>query len=83
MKKKKDQYDKYDHLPVDVIRRALRGDSAAWEEVICRYRNYAHVCITNSASVYKVDPNTLPRDELMQEIWLKVAEVIGKKFTIR
>lgn len=80
--KKKDQYEEYDYLPVEVIRKACSGDMYAWEEVISRYRNYVHVCISNRAAIYKLDPQKIPREELMQDIWLKVYEVIGKKFAI-
>ena len=77
------RYEKYDHISEDVIRRACKGDGNALSTVISRYENYGRKCFrTYATTVFELDINRVPMDDLMQIVWMKFVEVVVKKFKI-
>ncbi|MCR5596132.1 MAG: helix-turn-helix domain-containing protein [Lachnospiraceae bacterium] len=80
---RRNPYEEYEYLPVEVIRSACEGDSTALSAVIRRYRSYAGKCFrTIAESKYELHMSNIPVDDLMQEVWIKLIEVIRTKFVI-
>ena len=75
--------EEYEYLPVDDIVKACGGDSAALSRVIGRYRGYAYKCFRSRAeSKYKLNMRRIPTEDLMQEVWIKLVEVITTRFVV-
>ena len=72
-------YDEYDYLSPDEIMKAVEGDSDAFKAVMTRYDHYAKKCLLGIANAkYGFKPESLPDEDLMQEIWFKLSLVIKK-----
>lgn len=81
--RKKGGYSKYDYLGIETIRKASEGDGEALSAVISRYQNYGRKCLRVAAGTkYKLDMGTLPVDDLMQIVLMRLAKVIVKKYRI-
>ncbi len=75
------KYEDYDYVEEETVKRACMGDEIAQTEVIKRYDHYVRrVFRTVARSSFNVDPNSIPMDSLMQDVWMKILDVIEKKF---
>ena len=71
----------YEYLSTDMIINACSGDKEAMGQVVIRYRNYAVKCLRTAAeSKYRLNLRQLPEEDLMQEAWMKLTQVVVKKF---
>ena len=74
-------YDDYAYLSTDEILKAVKGDSDALEVVMTRYENYAKQCLYGIAcDMFNLEPQSLPIEDLMQEIWMKLVPLITERF---
>ncbi len=66
-----------------MVVRASKGDKDALGAVIVRYQRYGRKCLMMIARTkYNLDMNTLPVDDLMQIVSMRLVEVIEKKYEI-
>ncbi|MBQ6362287.1 MAG: helix-turn-helix domain-containing protein [Lachnospiraceae bacterium] len=79
--KKRRGFENYDYLSTDVIKLACSGDKEALGKVIARYDNYAIKCTKSMAvSKFGLDVETIPIDDIMQTIWMRMIELILTRF---
>ena len=80
---RKNNYDRYEYLEVELIEKAVKGDNEALEKVISRYEAYASVYLQKIAvSDYGIDLRLLPEEDLLQIVWMKFIKIIQMKFKI-
>lgn len=80
---KRGNYENYEHLNVETIKRACKGDGDALSAVISRYQNYGRKCFrTIAITKYNLDMRTVPMDDLMQVVWMRLVKVIVKKYKV-
>ena len=81
--KKRGGFRDYEYLSEDVIRKACSGDREALGKVIARYDNYAIKCAKNMAvGKFGLDIDTIPFEDIMQTIWMRMIELILTRFKI-
>ena len=81
--RRKERHKHCDHLGAEVIRRASKGDKDALGAVIARYQNYGRKCLMMIAGTkYNLDVRTVPVDDLMQIVLMRLMNVIVKKYEI-
>jgi hypothetical protein len=73
-------YDNYDFISREVIRRFTEGDNKAYEIVMNRYANYLHRCFVGKALGFKLNPQRLDMENLKQEAWVRFAVIMQQKF---
>ena len=75
--------ENYDYLSYAEIENACNGDPTALAMVIKRYEFYAGKCLMGTAqNSFGLELKSLPLDDLMQEVWIKLIRVIQKEFKI-
>ncbi len=75
------EFDSYDYLSAEEIIGACDGDLEALGSVVMRYENYARKCLRGIASKkYGLEMKSLPKEDLMQEVWLELIRVLRKRF---
>lgn len=80
---RKEKDKDYEYLSAEVIRKASKGDKDALNAVIARYQNYARKCLMMIAGTkYNLDEKTVPVDDLMQIVLMRLVKVIVKKYRI-
>lgn len=80
---RRNNYDRYEYLEVEVIEKAVKGDNEALEKVISRYEAYASAYLKKIAvSDYGIDLRLLPEEDLLQIVWMKFIKIIQMKFKI-
>lgn len=81
--RKKKEYKDYDYLSVETIRRASKGDRDALDAVVSRYQNYGRKCLmTIAGTKYNLNIRTVPVDDLMQVVLMRLVKVIVEKYEI-
>jgi hypothetical protein len=79
----KSKVDDYKYIKTETIKKACGGDGEALEKVILRYENYGRKCLRNiAATKYNLDINSVPMDDLMQNVWMRLIRVIVRKFKV-
>lgn len=74
-------FEGYDYLSYEEIVGACKGDPAAMDMVIKRYEFYATKCLTGIAKCsFGLEVRSMPVDDLMQEVWIKLIRVIQEEF---
>ncbi len=81
--RRKERYKNYDYPGAEIIKRASKGDKDALGVVIARYQNYGRKCLMAIASTkYNLDIRTVPVDDLMQIVLMRLVKVIVRKYEI-
>jgi hypothetical protein len=80
---RKSKVEDYKYIKAETIRKACGGDGEALGTVILRYENYGRKCLRNiAATKYNLDIKSLPMDDLMQYVWMRLIRVIVRKFKV-
>ena len=80
---KKGRDNNYVYIDTETIKRACDGDRYAQDKVVRRYLNYGRKCFRTIATTkYNLDMRCVPMDSLMQYVWIRLLDVIVKKFKV-
>ena len=80
---KKGKHKNCEQWGAEMVMRASKGDRDALGSVVVRYQRYGRKCLLMIARTkYNLDTNTLPVDDLMQIVSMRLVEVIIKKYEI-
>lgn len=72
---------RYVYIDEVTIKKACGGEEKALNAVITRYMNYGRKCFRTIATTkYNLDMRSVPMDDLMQLVWMRLVKVIVKKF---
>ena len=73
-------FENYDYLDYEDIVEACLGDQEALSKVFKRYECYEMKCLKNMARHRGFDMNSLPIDDLKQEVWTRLISLIQEDF---